>query len=49
MKPHLKENTKLVFIETPTNPLMEISPIKDICDLAHENGAKVWYGEIIRF
>lgn len=41
MKPHFKENTKLVFIETPTNPLMEISPIKDICDLAHENGAKV--------
>ena len=41
MKPYFKENTKLVFIETPTNPLMEISPIKDICDLAHENGAKV--------
>ncbi|MEE2924199.1 MAG: PLP-dependent aspartate aminotransferase family protein [bacterium] len=41
MKPYFKENTKLVFIETPTNPLMEISPIQDICDLAHENGAKV--------
>tara|TARA_Y100000589_G_scaffold86508_1_gene80474 strand:+ start:1170 stop:2321 length:1152 start_codon:yes stop_codon:yes gene_type:complete len=41
MKTCFKENTKLVFIETPTNPLMEISPISEICDLAHENGAKV--------
>ena len=41
MKPYFKKNTKLVFIETPTNPLMEVSPIREICDLAHENGAKV--------
>ena len=41
MKTYFKKNTKLVFIETPTNPLMEISPIREICDLAHENGAKV--------
>lgn len=33
--------TKLVFVESPTNPLMEISDIRAICELAHKNGAQV--------
>ncbi len=30
-----QSNTKLLFIETPTNPLMEISDIRALADLAH--------------
>lgn len=36
-----KQNTKLVFIETPTNPVMTVTDIKAVSDLAHANGAKV--------
>jgi cystathionine beta-lyase/cystathionine gamma-synthase len=36
-----QKNTKLVFIETPTNPLMEISDIKAIAEITHENNAKL--------
>ncbi len=37
----LTDRTKLVYIETPTNPTMEISDIATISELAHEHGAKV--------
>lgn len=33
--------TKLVWLETPGNPLWTISDIRKICDLAHAAGAKV--------
>jgi cystathionine gamma-lyase len=33
--------TKLVWIETPTNPLLQVIDIAGLCDLAHRNGAKV--------
>ena len=33
----LKKNTKLFFVETPSNPLMEICDIQFLADLAHEN------------
>ena len=33
----LKKNTKLFFVETPSNPLMEVCDIKFLADLAHEN------------
>lgn len=33
--------TKLVWIETPTNPLLQILDIAGIADLAHRNGAKL--------
>lgn len=36
-----KPNTKLVWLESPTNPLLKISDIKAICALAHSKGAKV--------
>ena len=33
------KNTKLIFAETPTNPMMKVLPIRALADLAHENGA----------
>ena len=32
-----KKNTKLFFVETPSNPLMEVCDIQFLADLAHEN------------
>jgi len=37
----LKKPTKAVFIETPSNPLMEIVDIRFVADLAHKVGATV--------
>jgi cystathionine beta-lyase/cystathionine gamma-synthase len=36
-----RANTKLVFVETPTNPVMTVTDLKAVSDLAHANGAKV--------
>lgn len=36
-----KPNTKMVFVETPTNPVMTVTDLKAVSDLAHANGAKV--------
>ncbi|MBT3827068.1 MAG: O-succinylhomoserine sulfhydrylase [Nitrosomonadales bacterium] len=36
-KNSLKKNTKLFFVETPSNPLMEVCDIKFLADLAHKN------------
>ncbi len=36
-----RPNTKIVFIETPTNPVMEISDIKALASLAHKRGARL--------
>ncbi|MBY0456845.1 MAG: cystathionine gamma-synthase [Gemmataceae bacterium] len=33
--------TKLVWIETPTNPLLQILDIRALADLAHKHGAKL--------
>lgn len=35
---HIKPNTKLIWIETPSNPLMRITDIKAISGLAHSRG-----------
>jgi O-succinylhomoserine sulfhydrylase len=35
----LRPNTKLLFIETPSNPLTEIADIRRLADLAHSRGA----------
>jgi O-succinylhomoserine sulfhydrylase len=35
----IKPNTKLLFAETPTNPLTEVCDIRALADLAHEAGA----------
>jgi O-succinylhomoserine sulfhydrylase len=37
----LSKPTKAVFIETPSNPLMEITDIRAVSDLAHKAGATV--------
>lgn len=39
VKAALRPTTKLVYIETPSNPMMIISDIRALSDLAHENGA----------
>ncbi len=36
-----KPNTKMVFVETPTNPVMSVTDLKAVSDLAHANGARV--------
>ncbi len=36
---HLRPETKGLFIETPSNPMMKISDIRALARLAHQNGA----------
>ncbi len=38
-KAAIKPNTKLLFLETPSNPLTEIADIRALADLAHQHGA----------
>lgn len=35
----IKPNTRLFFIESPSNPLTEVSDIRALADIAHANGA----------
>jgi cystathionine gamma-lyase len=37
----IKANTKMVFIETPTNPMMRITDIEAVGERAHRSGARV--------
>ncbi|QQR38610.1 O-succinylhomoserine sulfhydrylase [Devosia rhizoryzae] len=37
----MQPNTKLVFIETPTNPTLELVDIQAVADIAHAHGAKL--------
>ncbi|HEX6098521.1 MAG TPA: cystathionine gamma-synthase [Thermoanaerobaculia bacterium] len=37
----LKANTKLVFLETPTNPMMTVTDLAACADVAHQHGALV--------
>ena len=37
----VRPNTKLVWVETPTNPLLNIGDISALADIAHEGGAKI--------
>jgi O-succinylhomoserine sulfhydrylase len=34
----IKDNTKLLFLETPSNPLIEVADIKALAELAHKHG-----------
>ncbi len=36
-----KPNTKMVFVETPTNPVMTVTDLKAVSDVAHAHGSKV--------
>lgn len=37
----IKENTKLIYFETPTNPTMELTDVEAISKIAHAKGVKV--------
>src|SRR5215467_3477941 len=37
----MRRNTQMVFIETPTNPLMSITDIRAVCDIAHRQNCRV--------
>ncbi len=36
LKKTIKDNTKMIFIETPTNPMMRVADIEAICKIAKE-------------
>jgi len=40
-KAALDRPTKAVFLETPSNPMLDIIDLKAVCDMAHEVGARV--------
>ena len=37
----IKENTRMVFVETPTNPVMMVTDLRAVSDVAHAAGARV--------
>jgi cystathionine beta-lyase/cystathionine gamma-synthase len=37
----IKQNTKLIHVETPTNPLMSLTDITAVCRIAHAHGVEV--------
>ena len=37
----IKPNTKMVFLETPTNPVMIVTDLKAVSEIAHRAGARV--------
>jgi cystathionine beta-lyase/cystathionine gamma-synthase len=37
----IKPNTKLIHVETPTNPLMSLTDIAAVCQIAHARGVEV--------
>lgn len=41
VKANLSPSVKLVWIETPTNPMLNIIDIAAVCELAHQHGAMV--------
>jgi O-succinylhomoserine sulfhydrylase len=40
-KAAVRPETKVLFLETPSNPLLEIVDMQAVADLAHENGARL--------
>ncbi len=41
VKKAFKNNTKMLYIETPTNPMLQISDIKELSELAHSRNVLV--------
>ena len=37
----IKDNTRMLFVETPTNPVMIVTDLKAVSDIAHAAGARV--------
>ena len=40
-KKAVRPNTKIFFLESPTNPTLELVDIRGVADIAHENNAKL--------
>ncbi len=36
-----KPNTRMVFVETPTNPIMNVTDLQAVSDIAHAHGARI--------
>ncbi|KXK01195.1 MAG: cystathionine gamma-lyase [Acidobacteria bacterium OLB17] len=41
LEPAFKPNTKMVFVETPTNPVMTVTDLAAVSEIAHAHGARV--------
>src|SRR6476660_9578393 len=41
LEKYFRSNTRMVFVETPTNPVMTVTDLKAVSALAHSFGAKV--------
>ena len=41
LKKTIKKNTKMIFVETPTNPMMKVADIEKIVKIGHDIGALV--------
>ena len=37
----IKQNTKMLFVETPTNPVMIVTDLQEVSEVAHRAGARV--------
>ena len=37
----LRDNTRMVFVETPTNPVMTVTDLQAVSDIAHARGVRV--------
>lgn len=41
VKKSIRPNTKLLYIETPANPTIQLTDIKKVCEIAHKHNIKV--------
>ncbi len=41
VKRAFQKDTRLIFLETPTNPLMQLCDLRAICELSHRHGVEV--------
>lgn len=41
LESEFRKNTKMVFVETPTNPVMSVTDLRAVSDLSHSYGARV--------
>lgn len=41
VKKSIKNNTKVVYLETPANPNLKVCDIKEICDIAHNFNSEI--------
>ncbi len=41
LAPAIRANTKLLFLETPTNPMMQLTDLRAVAEIAHARGVRV--------